>query len=92
MKIPHMGWNTLHEVRPHPLFADIPEGSYFYFVHSYYVAPEDGSLMVAETDYGVKYAAAIARENLFAIQCHPEKSAASGLQLLKNFIHWGGQC
>ena len=92
MKIPHMGWNTLHEVRPHPLFADISDGSYFYFVHSYYVAPQDISLMVGETDYGVKYAAAIARENLFAIQCHPEKSAASGLQLLKNFIHWDGQC
>jgi len=91
MKIPHMGWNTLHEVRPHPLFADIPDGSHFYFVHSYYVAPEDTSLMVGETDYGIKYAAAIARENVFAIQCHPEKSAEHGLQLLKNFIHWDGQ-
>ena len=91
MKIPHMGWNTLHEVRPHPLFANIPDGSYFYFVHSYYVAPEDLSLMAGETDYGIRYAAAIARENVFAIQCHPEKSAGSGLQLLKNFIHWDGQ-
>jgi len=91
MKIPHMGWNTLHEVRPHPLFTDIPDGSHFYFVHSYYVAPEDTSLMVGETDYGIKYAAAIARENVFAIQCHPEKSAEYGLQLLKNFIHWDGQ-
>lgn len=91
MKIPHMGWNTIHEVWPHPLFKDIADGSYFYFVHSYYVAPEDDGLMVGETEYGIKYAAAIARENVFAIQCHPEKSAQSGLQLLRNFIHWDGQ-
>jgi glutamine amidotransferase len=91
MKIPHMGWNTLHEVWPHPLFKNIADGSYFYFVHSYYVSPQDENLMVGKTEYGIQYAAAIARENVFAIQCHPEKSAESGLQLLKNFIHWDGQ-
>jgi glutamine amidotransferase len=91
MKIPHMGWNTLHEVWPHPLFKNIVDGSYFYFVHSYYVSPLDENLTVGKTEYGIQYTAAIARENVFAIQCHPEKSAESGLQLLKNFIHWDGQ-
>ncbi len=90
-KVPHMGWNTVHECWQHPLFKGIDDGSYFYFVHSYCVQPEDSSLTVGETEYGIRFAAAIARDNVFAIQCHPEKSAAAGLQLLKNFVHWDGQ-
>jgi glutamine amidotransferase len=87
-KVPQMGWNTLRQTQPHPLFKGIDDNSYFYFVHSYYLNPEDPSLMAGETEYGVKFAAAIARDNVFAIQCHPEKSAAAGLKLLTNFIHW----
>ncbi len=89
-KVPQMGWNTLRQTQAHPLFAGIPDNSYFYFVHSYHVDPEDPSLMAGETEYGVRFASAIARDNVFAIQCHPEKSADNGLRLLKNFIHWDG--
>ncbi len=91
LKVPHMGWNNVYQVRPHPLFKDIHDGSYFYFVHSYYVVPEDPTLTVGVTEYGVRFTSAIARDNLFAIQCHPEKSSHAGLQLLKNFINWDGQ-
>ena len=89
-KVPQMGWNTVRQTQSHPLFEGIPDNSYFYFVHSYHVDPEDPSLMAGETEYGVAFASAIARDNVFAIQCHPEKSADSGLRLLKNFIHWDG--
>jgi len=91
LKVPHMGWNSVLEVRPHPLFKDIPDNSYFYFVHSYFVVPNDDSLIVGQTDYGVPFTSAIAQENVFAIQSHPEKSSHAGLQLLKNFIDWDGQ-
>lgn len=87
-KVPQMGWNTLRQTQPHPLFKGIDDNSYFYFVHSYHLNPEDPGLIAGETEYGVKFAAAIARDNVFAIQCHPEKSAAAGLKLLTNFIHW----
>ncbi len=87
-KVPQMGWNTILQTQQHPLFEGIEDNSYFYFVHSYHVNPEDPSLMAGETEYGVKFAAAIARDNVFAIQCHPEKSADAGLKLLSNFIHW----
>ncbi len=87
-KVPQMGWNTVRQTQSHPLFAGIPDNSYFYFVHSYHVDPDDASLVAGETEYGVKFASAIARDNVFAIQCHPEKSAAAGLQLLRNFIGW----
>jgi glutamine amidotransferase len=88
LKIPHMGWSPVHQVMAHPLWEDIPDNSRFYFVHSYRVVPEDVSLIAATTDYGVRFTAAIARDNLFATQFHPEKSADVGLQLLKNFVNW----
>ncbi len=86
LKIPHMGWNRVAQAREHPLFAGIPDGSYFYFVHSYYPDPEDESLVIGRTDYGVTFASAIARGPLAATQFHPEKSGAAGLQLYKNFL------
>jgi glutamine amidotransferase len=88
LKIPHMGWSTVRQVMPHALWDGIPDESRFYFVHSYRVVPEDVSLIAATTDYGVRFCSAIARENLFATQFHPEKSAAVGLQLLQNFVSW----
>ncbi len=88
MKIPHMGWNRVHQLHDHPLWQGISQDSRFYFVHSYYVDPERRELMAASTDYGVSFASAIAEKNLFAVQFHPEKSADAGLQLLKNFVNW----
>ena len=90
MKVPHMGWNTLRQLRPHPLFAGIENPAYFYFVHSYHVVPDDPALAVGETEYGLPFTAAIARDNVFAIQSHPEKSARAGLRLLHNFLRWNG--
>ncbi len=90
LKIPHMGWSQVHQTVPHPLWEGIPDNSRFYFVHSYRVVPEDVSIIAGTTDYGVRFTAAIARDNLFATQFHPEKSADVGLQLLKNFVHWDG--
>ena len=86
LKIPHMGWNSVAQTGEHPLFAGVPDGSYFYFVHSYYPDPEDQSLVIGRTDYGVTFASAIARDRLAATQFHPEKSGAAGLQLYKNFL------
>ncbi|MEE9352382.1 MAG: imidazole glycerol phosphate synthase subunit HisH [Thiotrichaceae bacterium] len=91
LKIPHMGWNQIHQKTDHPLWHGIESGSRFYFVHSYYVQPEDTALITGETDYGIAYASAIAKDNVFAIQAHPEKSAEDGLQLLKNFTQWDGK-
>ena len=88
LKIPHMGWNRVKQSREHPLWAGIQQGSRFYFVHSYFVSPEDRGLVAATTDYGVTYVSAIAKDNLFAVQFHPEKSADDGLQLLRNFVNW----
>ena len=88
LKIPHMGWSRVHQVQAHPLWEGIADESRFYFVHSYRVVPEDVSLIAATTDYGVRFTAAIARDNLFATQFHPEKSADAGLQLLRNFVNW----
>lgn len=90
LKIPHMGWSKIEEKTAHPLWQGIKSGSRFYFVHSYYVSPEDESLITGQTDYGISYASAIAKNNIFAIQAHPEKSADDGLQLLKNFTQWDG--
>lgn len=84
-KVPHMGWNRGIIKRPAPLLKGIDDGSYFYFVHSYYVVPDDPALVAIETDYGHPFCAAVWRENLFATQFHPEKSQATGLQILKNF-------
>ncbi|MET0064588.1 MAG: imidazole glycerol phosphate synthase subunit HisH [Candidatus Thiodiazotropha endolucinida] len=88
LKIPHMGWNQVHQGYDHPLWAGIGQDSRFYFVHSYYVDPEQQAFVAATTDYGVRFASAIADRNLFAVQFHPEKSADAGLQLLRNFIGW----
>ncbi len=91
LKVPHMGWNQLNQTREHPLWQGIEDGARFYFVHSYYLHTEDQSLTVGACEYGFEFSAAIAQDNVFALQCHPEKSADAGLQLLSNFINWDGQ-
>jgi len=88
LKIPHMGWSEVRQVQSHPLWEGIDDHSRFYFVHSYRVVPEDVTLIAATTDYGVRFTSAIARDNLFATQFHPEKSADNGLRLLRNFVNW----
>ncbi len=91
LKIPHMGWNQVHQTHPHPLWENIPQDSRFYFVHSYYAQPNDAALIAATTQYPEAFACALAQANVFAVQFHPEKSQAVGLQLLNNFLHWDGQ-
>jgi len=91
LKVPHMGWNRVTQTQSHPLWHSIADGSRFYFVHSYYVEVDEHELVAGETDYGLRFTSAIARDNLFALQCHPEKSADVGLQLLRNFVGWDGQ-
>ncbi|MDH5355309.1 MAG: imidazole glycerol phosphate synthase subunit HisH [Gammaproteobacteria bacterium] len=91
LKVPHMGWNQLKQTRQHPMWQGIEDGARFYFVHSYYLQTEDASLTVGACEYGFEFSAAIARDNVFALQCHPEKSADAGLQLLSNFVNWDGQ-
>ena len=91
LKVPHMGWNRVRQTRAHPLWKSVDDGSRFYFVHSYYLEVRDPSLSVGYCEYGFDFTCAIAQENLFALQCHPEKSAAAGLQLLSNFANWDGQ-
>ncbi|ABI57956.1 imidazole glycerol phosphate synthase subunit HisH [Alkalilimnicola ehrlichii MLHE-1] len=90
LKVPHMGWNQVHQVQDHPLWADIPDRSWFYFVHSYYVAPERDKWVAGQTEYGLTFASALARGNVFATQFHPEKSQRPGLILLGNFLRWDG--
>jgi glutamine amidotransferase len=90
LKIPQMGWNEIGHTQAHPLWKNIKNNARFYFVHSYFVEPEDKNLIAGETDFGIKYPSAIAKDNVFAIQSHPEKSADDGLQLLKNFTNWDG--
>lgn len=85
LKIPHMGWNRLRIERPAPILADLPDEPYFYFVHSYYVAPTDLDVTAATTEYGTRFTSVVWRDNLFATQFHPEKSQGAGLALLKNF-------
>lgn len=85
LKIPHMGWNQVYYRKETPLFRGIENGSFFYFVHSYYVEPENEADIAAETDYGIKFTCAIARDNTFAVQFHPEKSQENGLKILTNF-------
>jgi glutamine amidotransferase len=91
-KVPQMGWNQVwrnnHGAAPHPIWGDVPDGSYFYFVHSFYAKPSDLRHSVGETDYGQRFSSAIARDNIFATQFHPEKSAEHGLSLYRNFLHW----
>ena len=88
LKVPHMGWNEVIQNRSHALWQDIQNGERFYFVHSYCVEPVDRSNIVGTTDYGLPFTSAVARDNIFALQCHPEKSAQAGLTLLSNFIQW----
>lgn len=90
LKIPHMGWNGVRQVRSHPLWAGVANGERFYFVHSYYVAPEDPALTLGICEYGEPFAAVIGRGNVFATQFHPEKSQQAGLRLLANFLGWDG--
>lgn len=92
LKVPHMGWNRVHKVSEHPLWNGITDGTRFYFVHSYYVTVDDRSLVTGSVDYGVSADAALARDNLFATQFHPEKSHTAGLQLLRNFLDWNPAC
>lgn len=87
-KVPQMGWNRVRQTLSHPLWNGIADNSYFYFVHSYYAQPADRAHTAGETDYGAPFACAVAKDNIFATQFHPEKSAAAGLQLYKNFAHW----
>jgi len=85
-KVPQIGWNAVNQKKTDcPMFADVDAGAYFYFVHSFYVAPEDSGIVAGETDYGLKYCSAVWKDNVFAAQFHPEKSQAVGLQMLKNF-------
>jgi len=87
-KVPQMGWNQVRQNASHPMWQDIADNSYFYFVHSYYAQPAQGAHTVGLTVYGAPFSCAVARDNIFATQFHPEKSAATGLQLYKNFVHW----
>lgn len=87
-KVPQMGWNRVHQRGVHPMWSGVPDESYFYFVHSYYAVPDDPVHSLGETSYGGNFCCAAGRDNIFATQFHPEKSAAAGLQLYKNFVHW----
>ena len=88
LKIPHMGWNEVVQQKPHPLWAGIADNTRFYFVHSYHPAPADPALIAATCVYGAPFTCAVARDNIFAVQFHPEKSQSAGLQLLSNFVRW----
>jgi imidazole glycerol-phosphate synthase subunit HisH len=87
-KVPQMGWNRVGQTLSHRLWNEIADNSYFYFVHSYHAAPANPAHIFGETPYGANFACAVGRDNIFATQFHPEKSAAAGLQLYKNFVHW----
>ena len=86
-KVPQMGWNRVHQ-QPHALWKGVPDGSWFYFVHSFYAAPSEARHSAGQTDYGERFTCALARDNIFATQFHPEKSAEHGLALYRNFLHW----
>jgi imidazole glycerol-phosphate synthase subunit HisH len=87
-KVPQMGWNRVRQTQPHPLWAGVPDDAYFYFLHSYYAHPSEPRHSVGESDYGARFTCAVARDNIFATQFHPEKSAAHGLALYRNFLAW----
>ena len=86
LKVPQIGWNQLHHAGTDPLLAGVPDGAYAYFVHSYYCAPDDPVYTVASTDFGIRYASIVRRGSVWGIQCHPEKSQAVGLRILRNFV------
>jgi len=87
-KVPQMGWNRVAQAHPHPVWAGVPDNAFFYFVHSFHAKPADAAHSVGETEYGVRFTCAVARDNIFATQFHPEKSAEHGLALYRNFLHW----
>ena len=87
-KVPQMGWNRVRQASPHPLWSDVPDNSYFYFVHSFYAKPLDVRHTAEVTDYGQAFTSAVSRDNIFATQFHPEKSADMGLMLYRNFLSW----
>jgi glutamine amidotransferase len=87
LKVPHMGWNRVHQKASHPIFEGIEDGAYFYFLHSYYPEPEDEACVIGETEYGVTFASVLARDNIVATQFHPEKSGDAGLRMYENFLH-----
>jgi glutamine amidotransferase len=87
-KVPQMGWNRVFQARPHPMWGGVPDGAWFYFVHSYYARPANPLHSTGETEYGTRFTCAVARDNIFATQFHPEKSAAHGLALYRNFLGW----
>lgn len=91
LKIPHMGWNEVLLLRTHPLFRGVDPGAAFYFVHSYYPAPQEPAWILGQTEYGFRFCSAVARDNLVAVQFHPEKSGRPGLRILENFCRWGGR-
>ena len=88
LKVPHMGWNRVRQTRPHPLWQGITQDSWFYFVHSYYADSAEEDIITGKTEYGVSFTSAAARDNIFAVQFHPEKSQKNGLRLLENFLNW----
>ena len=88
LKVPHMGWNRVRQAGPHAMWQEIADGERFYFVHSYFVVPDEAALIAGRTGYGVDFTAAVAQDNIFAVQFHPEKSAQAGLALLGNFMRW----
>jgi glutamine amidotransferase len=91
LKVPHMGWNQVYQLTPHPMWKDIPQDSRFYFVHSYYAQPTTPEPVAASTAYGHPFASALAKDNVFAVQFHPEKSQHAGLALYHNFVNWNGE-
>ena len=91
LKVPHMGWSPIRQTRPHPLWAEIPDATRFYFAHSYYPAPADPQLGAGTAAYPTPFTCAIAQANIFAVQFHPEKSHRAGLQFLANFVAWDGR-
>ncbi len=87
-KVPQMGWNRVFQQMPHALWQGVPDGAYFYFVHSFFASPSDPRHSAGQTEYGTRFTSALARDNIFATQFHPEKSAEHGLALYRNFLHW----
>ena len=87
-KVPQMGWNQVFQTTPHAMWKGVPDGAYFYFVHSYFARPSEARHTAGETEYGDRFTCALARDNIFATQFHPEKSAEHGLTLYRNFLHW----
>jgi glutamine amidotransferase len=91
LKVPHMGWNQVRQTRPHPVWKGVADDSWFYFVHSFYAAPQNPAHALGITEYGNEFASAVARDNIVGVQFHPEKSQSQGLRLLANFAVWNGE-